>query len=269
MFNKNKLRKILTILLSTVVVFLIMAVILLLFTIADLFILFNFLFAICLLIIVSYTRNSKDFSIFQTTLLVAAVFNPAITVITIILILAKVTNYNSCTIRIVSSLIAGLGNDIRLYICFGIFCIFLPLMIILTTKGASLFCKRNARYFLDNMPAKMIVIETELSEGTITEDEAEKSKNTIKKEANILCALNSCTKLISGNAKLIVFLVIMGIIGGGSAIDKLLRGEIFLDAIKYYMRLSVGCSILFMFPIFFISIAVMIVTGYPVVNNDK
>ncbi|MDR0465616.1 MAG: FHIPEP family type III secretion protein [Treponema sp.] len=225
--------------------------------ILDIFTGLNILFAVLILLIVLNTKRMTDFSLFPTALLVSTAFTPVINISIIKTILSNGSEYNGRIIRFISYLIAGTGETASLWSGFILLIIILLLMIIIVTKGGTRLTKVAARFKLDSMQVKMMAIEVEYSADEITEGQAQLRKQEIQKESNFYCSLNAVMKFISGNTKFALFFIIY-IILGGIIIDYLLHEAVFLEALKFYLYISIGSGVVFFLPIFIISLAVSI-----------
>ena len=225
--------------------------------ILDIFTGFNFLFAILILLIVLNTKRIEDFSLFPTALLVSTVFTFAINFSIIKTILLRGSEYNGLIIRFISHLIAGTGETARLWLGYICLMIFLSLMIIIITKSRTIVAEVAARFTLDNMPVRMMAIDTEYSADVITDEEAKLRKNEIQKESDFYSSLDGVMKIILGNTKTAIFLII-SLILGGIIINYLLHETVFLETLKFYNYISMGSSFIFFSPIFIISLAVSI-----------
>ena len=72
---------------------------------------------------------------------------------------------------------------------------------IVITKGATRTAEVAARFTLDAMPGKQMSIDSDLSNGLITEDEARKRREEIRKEADFYGAMDGASKFVSGRRK--------------------------------------------------------------------
>ena len=227
--------------------------------IIDLFMVLNLLFSVLVLSIVLKYEELSNFSTLPIVLLCSTVFTLIISLSITIQILAKGNGYKGWTIKTVSNLIVGIGSDIRLYISFGIFILIIIFIFMLIQKMVSRVQEVAFRFAIERKKIKLISIDTELLNNKITEDEAKNKKDIVQKEADFFASLDGVTKFISGNAKVCLFGFTLIIIGGGSIINVFFRGNFLLDAIKYYMRLSIGHGLVFLLPIAVASLTVCIV----------
>jgi len=106
------------------------------------------------------------------------------------------------------------------------------------------------------MQVKLMAIETEYSSGIITEEEVKKQKAEVSLEVDFYGSLDGASKFIFGNAKLLFFMIFIIIIPAGILIDIFTRSAEIVDAIKTYIYLAIGSGIVFILPVFLISVAV-------------
>ena len=99
-----------------------------------------------------------------------------------------------------------------------------------------------------------MAIDATYSCGEINKEECIGRKEDLQRESDFYGALDGSSKFISGNGKIILFIIVI-IIVGGIAIDTLLRGESKIDATKTYLFLSIGYGLLSFFPVFLVSLA--------------
>jgi flagellar biosynthesis protein FlhA len=108
------------------------------------------------------------------------------------------------------------------------------------------------------MQPKLMAVETEYSQGAITEEEAQRKKDQIQKESDFYGSMDGASKFISGNVKVGIFITVVNILGGfivGVALHK----EAATIALENYVRLTVGDGLLQQLPALLISTAMGIV----------
>jgi flagellar biosynthesis protein FlhA len=204
------------------------------------------------------TKKLIEIKFFPTKLLMFAVFNIAITVCTVRIILTKGANFDGWGVNIISNFIAGSGKIIYLYFGFSLFLVFVVITLIIVFKCKNHVSEAAARWTPDSIQAKMMAIETEYSCGSITEEQAQTGKTDIQDESDFMLALDGIIKLISGNVKISIFSILVIIIGR-STIDYLLCSVALVDAVKTYIRLSIGSGIVLLFPISLVSLTVWMI----------
>jgi flagellar biosynthesis protein FlhA len=214
----------------------------------------NVVFALLVLLTVLYSQKPTEFSLFPTVLLVATVFGLALNVSSTRLILRDGENFDGRMIKAFATfVVGGKGGTQEIVIGFIIFVIIIAVQVIVITKGATRISEVAARFNLDGMPVKFMAIDTEYSQGSITEEEAQKRKAQVQKEADFYGAMDGASKFISGNVKVGILIIIVEIIGG-IIIGSLIRSE--ANAFQYYIALAIGDGLLTQFPALLISTAV-------------
>ena len=121
-----------------------------------------------ILMIVMFIRRTFDFSVFPSLLLITTVFRLALNVSSTRLILLEGAAFDGKIIRAFGEFVVG-GNYV---VGFIIFIILVAVQFIVITKGATRTAEVAARFTLDAMPGKQMSIDSDLSNGLITEDEA-------------------------------------------------------------------------------------------------
>ncbi|MCU0820860.1 MAG: flagellar biosynthesis protein FlhA [Spirochaetes bacterium] len=211
--------------------------------------LLDFLLAISIMIglmtllVVMFIQRSFDFSIFPSLLLISTVFRLALNVSSTRLILLQGAGFEGKIIRAFGDFVVG-GNYV---VGFIIFIILIAVQFIVITKGATRTAEVAARFTLDAMPGKQMSIDSDLSNGIITEDEAKLRRSEIRKEADFYGAMDGASKFVQGDVKVGIIITIINIIGG-FAIGMAVRGESFDVALHTYTLLSIGDGLVSQIP---------------------
>jgi len=108
------------------------------------------------------------------------------------------------------------------------------------------------------MPGKQMSIDSDLSNGLITEDEARKRREEIRKEADFYGAMDGASKFVQGDVKVAIVITFINIIGG-FIIGMVMRGESFDVAIKTYTLLTIGEGLVAQVPSLLITTATGII----------
>ena len=220
----------------------------------DFFQVISVMTGLLILMIVMFVRRAFDFSIFPTLLLVTTVFRLALNVSSTRLILLEGTAFDGKIIRAFGDFVVS-GNYVVGLI---IFIILVALQFIVITKGATRTAEVAARFTLDAMPGKQMSIDSDLSNGLITEDEARLRRTEIRKEADFYGAMDGASKFVQGDVKLGIIVTLINIIGG-FIIGMVTRGESFQVALKTYTLLSIGDGLVNQIPSLLITTATGII----------
>jgi len=228
---------------------------------------FNLVFALMVLLIVIYTPKPTEFSLFPTMLLVTTIFALALNVSTTRAILSKGAQFDGKMIRAFSSFVVGSEGNENIVIGFIIFIIIIAVQVMVITKGATRVSEVAARFTLDSMQVKMMAVETEYSQGSINEEEAQRRKAQIQRESDFYGSMDGASKFISGNVKVGVLITVINVLGG-LIIGMVMRNEPIGTALSNYISLSIGDGLLSQLPALLISTAMGIVVTRAAATGD-
>ncbi|MBP7737884.1 MAG: flagellar biosynthesis protein FlhA [Spirochaetes bacterium] len=229
----------------------------------DFFLVISIMSGLLILMIVMFIGRTFDFSIFPSLLLITTVFRLALNVSSTRLILLQGAAFDGKIIRAFGEFVVG-GNYV---VGFIIFIILVAVQFIVITKGATRTAEVAARFTLDAMPGKQMSIDSDLSNGLITEDEARKRREEIRKEADFYGAMDGASKFVQGDVKVAIVITFINIIGG-FIIGMVMRGESFDVAIKTYTLLTIGEGLVAQIPSLLITTATGIIVTRAVSNEN-
>ena len=214
----------------------------------------SIMLGILILLVVMYVPRSFDFSVFPALLLITTVYRLALNVSSTRLILLQGAAFDGKIIRTFGEFVVG-GNYV---IGFIVFIILVAVQFIVITKGATRTAEVAARFTLDAMPAKLMSIDSDLSNGIINEEEALRRRREVRKEADFYGAMDGASKFVQGDVKVGIIITIVNIIGG-FIIGMVMRGESFDVAIHTYTLLSIGDGLVAQIPSLLITTATGII----------
>ncbi len=220
----------------------------------DIFMSFNLMLSLLIILIVMYTKRALDFSVFPTLLLISTVFGLALNVSSTRLILSQGENFNGKIVRAFSTFVVGSSGSGGLVIGFIIFIILIAVQFIVITKGATRVAEVAARFTLDALPGKQMAIEAAYNSGSLTEEEATRRKNELQKEVDFYGAMDGASKFVSGNVKVGILITAINVIGG-IITGVTIHGESIGSALHTYVSLSIGDGLITQFPALLISTA--------------
>jgi flagellar biosynthesis protein FlhA len=220
----------------------------------DIFMAVNLLFALAIFLSALCIRKTTDFTLYPVMILLSLIFDLAVNISAIRLILTKGDAFDGKLIKFVSSLLSVSGN-IGLIILFVVFIVIFAIQTLITIKIAVRVFKIYARFTLDTMEIKMLAIETEYASGSISEDEAEARKCDIQNESDSYGSLNGACEFLSEYEKMKFFILVSFIIGG-ILFGIYFGGETINDAVRTYISLSIGYGIFLVIHGFMLSFAV-------------
>ncbi|MBQ2551769.1 MAG: FHIPEP family type III secretion protein [Treponema sp.] len=233
--------------------------------IVDIAMALNLAVSFIILLTVIYTRRASDFTSFPRVTLLVTLFGLAINIASTRLILTHpvIGKYDIGSIPGQSSLVQAFANIVTgksLVVGFIIFIILIVVQVIVVTKGAGRVSEVSARFTLDSMNNKMFDIQNELNSGAITEEEAAKRKEQIRREVDFYSAMDGASKFVSGNVKAGIFITIVNLVGG--IITGAIGGADVGEAFKSYANLTIGDGLMSQLPALMLSFATgILVTG--------
>jgi flagellar biosynthesis protein FlhA len=215
------------------------------------------------LLVVMFVPRSFDFSVFPSLLLVSTVYRLALTVSATRLILLQGAAFDGKIIRTFGEFVVA-GNYV---VGFLIFIILVAVQFIVITKGATRTAEVAARFTLDAMPGKQMSIDSDLSNGLITEDEARRRRAEIRREADFYGAMDGASKFVQGDVKVSIVIMAINIIGG-FIIGMVMRGESFDLALRTYTLLTIGEGLVAQIPSLLITTATGIIVTRAVSDEN-
>ena len=219
----------------------------------DLLFAVNITISLVTLLVVLYMLQPVDFSIFPSLLLVLTMFRLSLNVASTRVILTKGHLGTDAAGKVIQSFAQFVvqGNYV---VGFVVFFIILIIQFIVITKGSGRIAEVAARFTLDALPMKQMAIDTDLTAGLITDDEARQRRSEVSNEANFYGAMDGASKFVRGDA--IASLIITAInIVGGLIIGVAQRSLPLTDAAQKYTLLTIGDGLVSQFPSLVISLS--------------
>lgn len=214
----------------------------------------NLLLSLLTILIVLYTKNALEFSVFPTLLLVTTVYGLALNVSSTRLILSQGSEFDGQIVRAFARFVVGTEGTEGLVIGMIIFVILVAVQFIVITKGATRVAEVAARFTLDALPGKQMAIEAEYNSGTLTEEEMTRKKMELEREVDFYGAMDGASKFVSGNVKVGILITVVNVIGG-LIVGTTIHGEPINMALNTYVSLTVGDGLVTQFPALLISTA--------------
>jgi flagellar biosynthesis protein FlhA len=215
------------------------------------------------LMIVMFVQRAYDFSVFPSLLLVGTVFRLALNVSSTRLILLEGAAFDGKIVKTFGDFVVG-GNYV---VGFIIFIILVAVQFIVITKGATRTAEVAARFTLDSLPGKQMSIDSDFQNGLITEEEAKKRREEVRRESDFYGAMDGASKFVQGDVKVGIIITLINIMGG-FIIGMVSRGESFDVALKTYTLLSVGDGLVSQIPSLMITTATGIIVTRAVSNEN-
>ncbi|WP_352400342.1 flagellar biosynthesis protein FlhA [Anaerotignum sp.] len=215
----------------------------------------NISVSLIILLITMNIRESLEFSIFPSLLLITTLFRLGLNVSSTRLILTEE--------GAAGQVIAAFGSFVlqgNVVVGTIIFIIIVLVQFIVISKGAERVAEVAARFTLDAMPGKQMAIDADLNSGLITEDEAKTRRYKIQKEADFYGAMDGATKIVKGDAIMSIIITVINFCAG-VIIGLVQSGMSFSEVLQVYSIATIGDGLVSQIPALLISTATgMIVT---------
>jgi type III secretion protein V len=211
----------------------------------------NISFAILLLLVGLYVANSAALYTFPTILLLSTLFRLGLNVASSRLILSQgeagrvIEAFGTFLIR--GEVVVGLI----------IFSIVTLVNFIVISSGASRVSEVAARFVLDALPGKQMMIDNDARAGVISADEARRKRDELRRESQLYGSMDGAMKFVQGDAVAGLFIILVNIVGG--MYMGLLSGLSVKDAVQTYTVLTVGDGLVTQIPSLLTSICAGII----------
>ena len=135
-----------------------------------------------------------------------------------------------------------------------VFAILVIVNFVVITKGSGRIAEVAARFTLDAMPGKQMAIDSDLSSGLITEDEAKIRRKNLEQESTFYGAMDGAAKFVRGDAIAGLLIVFVNMIGG-IVIGTVSHGLSLADAASNYTILTIGDGLVSQIPALIVSVS--------------
>ena len=216
----------------------------------------NLTLSIIIILSTMYVRNALELSSFPTILLVMTIFRLALNITSTRLILLQGKNFSGKVILTFGNFVVRGDYIVGLII----FIILVIVQFIVITRGAERIAEVAARFTLDAMPGKQMSVDADYNAGLITEEEAKRRREEIRREADFYGAMDGASKFVRGDAIASIIIVFVNIIGG-LIIGALKHRMSPQEAAQIYTLLTVGDGLVNQIPALLISTATGIIVS--------
>ena len=221
----------------------------------DFMFILNLTISLVILFITMYIKETLEFAIFPSLLLVTTVFRLSLNISSTRSILTN-AGYAGEVVKTFGEFVIR-GNIVVGLI---IFLILVLVQFIVITKGAERVAEVSARFTLDALPGKQMAIDADLSSGLITEEQARERRSKIQREADFFGAMDGATKFVKGDAIISIIVTLINLIGG--VLVGFINGEgDFMTIIQTYSISTVGDGLMSQIPSLLISMATGLVVA--------
>lgn len=221
----------------------------------DLMFILNLSISFVILLTTMYIKESLEFSIYPSLLLITTLFRLSLNVSSTRAILTN-GGYAGEVVKTFGEFVIQ-GNVI---VGLVIFLIIVLVQFIVITKGSERVAEVSARFTLDAMPGKQMAIDADLSSGLIDENQARERRHKIQREADFFGSMDGASKFVKGDAIMSIIVAFINLIGG--IIVGFVNGTgSFSEIMNIYSTATVGDGLMSQIPALLISVATgMIVT---------
>ena len=210
-------------------------------------------FSVLILMTVLFIQTPLEFSTFPTVLLVSTSLRLGLNIASTRLIL----EYGHTGRSAAGGIIEAFGTFIigGSYVIGAIvFAILVIVNFVVITKGSGRIAEVAARFTLDAMPGKQMAIDSDLSSGMITEDEAKERRKKLESESTFYGAMDGAAKFVRGDAIAGLLIVFVNIIGG-IVVGAVMQDMTIKEAAENYTILTIGDGLVSQIPALVVSVS--------------
>jgi len=227
----------------------------------DMLLTFNVTAALTILLVTAYSTEPLQFASFPAMLLVTTLFRLGLNIAATRLILLNAD---------AGAVIAAFGNVViggNYVVGVVVFAILVVIQFVVITNGTGRVAEVAARFTLDAMPGKQMAIDADLNAGVINEEEAQRRRTTISREADFYGAMDGASKFVRGDAIAAVVMILVNVIGG-FVVGVGQRHMDFMTALRTFTLLTVGQGLVTQIPALLISTATGLMVTKASSGND-
>lgn len=205
--------------------------------------------SLIILLITMYTKETLEFSVFPTLLLVTTLLRLSLNISSTRSILTQ-QGYAGEVVKTFGQFVIK-GN---VAVGLVIFLIIVLVQFLVITKGSERVAEVSARFTLDAMPGKQMAIDADLSSGLITEQEARIRREKIQRESSFFGAMDGASKFVKGDSIMSIVVTLINLIGG-ICIGLIGEGMAIGTAVSTYSIATVGDGLMSQVPALLISVS--------------
>ncbi len=209
----------------------------------DLFMSISLGFSLFVLFLVIFSTNPLEISIFPSLLLLMTLMRLGLNISSTRLILSQGPQFKGKLITAFGSFVVG-GNFV---VGLVIFIIIIAVQYIVIARGTTRMSEVAARFALDSLPGKQMMIDSDLAAGIINEQEALRRRQGLQREADFYGSMDGASKFVSGDVIVGIFITVVNIVGG-VLIGSLKFGMGFTEAMQTFLIFTVGDGLVSQIP---------------------
>jgi flagellar biosynthesis protein FlhA len=218
----------------------------------DLGLAISIMLSVMVLMTVLFIQSPLEFSTFPTILLVTTSLRLGLNVASTRLILENGSNGRDAAGRVIEAFGTFIIKD-SYVIGAIVFAILVIVNFVVITKGSGRIAEVAARFALDAMPGKQMAIDSDLSSGLITEEDAKERRKNLEQESTFYGAMDGAAKFVRGDAIAGLLIVFINIIGG-IVIGTVTHDLSLAEAAANYTILTIGDGLVSQIPALVVSV---------------
>src|SRR5579863_8981934 len=207
-----------------------------------------------------YILRPAQFSVFPTLLLFLTLLRISLNIASS----RRILLHGNEGMAAAGNVIQALGQFVvggNYVVGFVIFLALIAIQYLVINHGAVRTAEVAARFTLDAMPGKQMVIDAEMNAGLIDEHQARARRELIGKEAEFYGAMDGAARFSQRDALATILITAINIVAG-FLIGVFYHGVQLSEALKTYTILTVGDGLVTMIPSLLVSVAgAMVATG--------
>ena len=213
----------------------------------------SFALAILIFTVTLFIERPLDFSAFPTILLASLMLRLSLNVSSTKLIIGQGHTGTAAAGEVIEGFAQFvMGGSVFLGLV--VFGVLLIVNFVVITKGATRMAEVGARFALDGMPGKQLAIDSDMSAGAITHDEARERRDREQRETTFFGSLDGASKFVRGDAVAGLLITLLNLIMG-LVMGVVVHGMALGAAFETYAMLTVGDGLVTQIPAVVISIA--------------
>lgn len=213
----------------------------------------SFALAVLIFTVTLFVEKPLDFSAFPTILLAALMLRLSLNVSSTKLIIGEGHTGTQAAGRVIDGFASFVMNG-SVFLGLVVFGVLMIVNFMVITKGAGRMAEVGARFALDGMPGKQLAIDSDLSSGAITHEEARQRRLEEQQETTFFGSLDGASKFVKGDAVAGLLITLLNLVMG-LAMGVLVHGMPVGAAFETYTILTVGDGLVTQIPAVIISIA--------------
>ncbi|MCW8843832.1 MAG: flagellar biosynthesis protein FlhA [Rhodobacteraceae bacterium] len=213
----------------------------------------SFALAILIFTVTLFIEEPLDFSSFPTVLLAALMLRLSLNVSSTKLIIGE----GHSGTHAAGNVIEGFAQFVMggsVFLGLVVFGVLLIVNFMVITKGAARMAEVGARFALDGMPGRQLAIDSDMSAGAITHEEAKARRAKQEQETTFFGSLDGASKFVKGDAVAGLLITLMNLVMG-VIMGIMVHGMPVAQAFETYAILTVGDGLVTQIPAVIISIA--------------